>query len=87
MIIGLLTALGAMMCLAVSQNKHARTMFARPLPQLVRRVLQSLGGLLLLVSAWAGAQSYGVGIGLTAFCAWVCLAAWMVALILSWRQR
>ncbi|MEM7000053.1 MAG: DUF3325 family protein [Pseudomonadota bacterium] len=86
--IGFSAALVGMACLAVTQSKHARAVLRGPLSPARRSTLLALGWLLLLSSAWLGVSKYGAGIGLTTFCAWICLAAWVVTVSLNWfRDR
>ena len=84
---GFLAALGGMFCLAATQSKQAALMFSKPPTGVWRQLAIWLGAALLLLSAGVGMEVYGPGVGLVTFCAWACLAGWIVALILTWKRR
>lgn len=79
---GFLAALGGMFCIAATQSKQAALLFSKPPSGASRQLAMGAGTTLLLLSAGLGVSFHGIGVGLVSFCAWACLAAWIVALIL-----
>ena len=84
---GFLAALAGMFCLAATQSKQAALMFSNPPTGVWRRLAICFGAALLVLSAAVGMEVYGPGVGLVTFCAWACLAGWIVALMLTWKRR
>ena len=84
---GFLAALGGMFCMAATQSKQAALLFSKPLSGVSRQLAMGAGTVLLLLSAGLGVRFHGMGVGLVSFCAWTCLAAWIVALILVLNRR
>lgn len=85
-IVGFLAALGGMFCIATTQSKQAKLLFASVPSRGWQRLARWSGTVLLLFSVWFGVEVYGLGIGLVTFCAWACFAAWVVALALTWQR-
>lgn len=84
---GFLAALAGMFCLAATQSKQAALLFSKPPTGVRRHFAVWLGTALLGLSAGFGVEVYGPGVGLLTFCAWACLAGWIVALLLTWKRR
>ena len=84
---GFIAALGGMFCLAATQPKQAALMFNQAPTGAWRRLAMGFGTALLVLSAWVGVDVYGPGVGLVTFCAWACVAGWIVALALTWKRR
>ena len=85
--LGFLAALGGMFCIAVTQPKQAKLLFSTVPSSGWQRSAKWAGAALLLFSAWFGVEIYGLGIGVVTFCAWACFAAWIIALLLTWRRH
>ncbi|MEM6580951.1 MAG: DUF3325 family protein [Pseudomonadota bacterium] len=85
-LVGLALATAAMISLAGTQRRQAKLMLSAPPLGARRRLLICLGFLLLSASCAQAVAAYGWGIGLVTFCAHVCLGAWLVAIILTWRR-
>ena len=85
-LLGVIVALGGMLCLAATQSKQAKLLFNRAPDDTRRRLGRWAGTALLIASAAQAVAVYGLGVGLVTFLAWACLGGWLVALVLTWRR-
>ncbi|MEM9257648.1 MAG: DUF3325 domain-containing protein [Pseudomonadota bacterium] len=86
-LLGLWLAAAGMTLLALTQPKQRKLMLNLPWSQGRRRGCAVGGTVLLLSSAVQAVAVYGPGVGLVTFAAYACFAAWLVALLLTWRRR
>ncbi|MEM6707784.1 MAG: DUF3325 family protein [Pseudomonadota bacterium] len=84
--LGLGACFVAMVLLALAQKKQAALVLAAPVSRSAQLAARAAAALLIVASLWSGVDGYGAGVGSVLFCAWLCAAAWIVALFLSWRR-
>ncbi|MEM9386749.1 MAG: DUF3325 family protein [Pseudomonadota bacterium] len=84
--LGFAVTLAGAFCLAVSQPKQSQVIIKRTLGRPWQLAARGVGSVLLAGAATAGAQQYGLGIGLATFLAWAFLGSWLIALYTTWKR-
>ncbi len=82
-----LLAYAGLTTLAFAMARHHRTVFRRDLPPRDRRLLRTLGWLLLALSVTAAFRAHGVEIGTVAWFALVAGTGFALTLLLAYAPR